>query len=59
MDRSSVYLEISILSCLAERPSRDLLTAGCQQVTAEWWESKRRRHALFTPELVIAELTIR
>ena len=55
MDRSSVYLETSILSYLAARPSRDLLTAACQQVTADWWESKRRRYALFTSELVIAE----
>ena len=55
MDKSSVYLETSILSYLAARPSRELLTAACQQVTAEWWESKRRGYDLFTSELVIAE----
>jgi len=32
-----------------------LLTAACQQITAEWWEDKRNTYDLFTSELVVAE----
>ena len=51
----SVYIETSIVSYLAARPSRDLLTAACQQITAEWWQDRRHLYDLFTSELVIAE----
>jgi len=37
-------------------PSRDLPTAACQQVTSEWWESKRHKYDLYISELVIAEI---
>ncbi|MDX1996837.1 MAG: type II toxin-antitoxin system VapC family toxin [Thermoanaerobaculia bacterium] len=46
-----VYLETSIISYLAAHPSRDLITAGRQQLTHEWW---RRRRSAF--ELVVSEL---
>jgi len=41
MKKFSVYIETSIVSYLAAKPSRDLLTAACQQITSEWWENKR------------------
>jgi predicted nucleic acid-binding protein len=53
--KASVYIETSILSFLASRPSRDLIAAACQQMTAEWWEMRRHQYELFTSELVIAE----
>lgn len=55
MKKFSVYIETSIVSYLAAKPSRDLLTAACQQITAQWWEDKRKEYDLFTSELVIAE----
>ena len=55
MAKPSVYIETSIVSYLAARPSANLLTAACQQVTADWWESKRHLYDLFTSELVIVE----
>ncbi len=55
MEKFSVYIETSIISYLAAKPSRDLLTAACQQITAEWWEDKRNEYNLFTSELVVAE----
>ena len=55
MAKPSVYIETSIVGYLVARPSANLLTAACHQVTADWWEGKRHLYDLFTSELVIAE----
>lgn len=51
----SVYIETSIVSYLAARPSRDLRSAAWQQTTAQWWEQERPKYELFISELVLAE----
>jgi len=51
----SVYLESSVVSYLAARPSRDLVVAGNQQVTRDWWETRRGECELFVSEVVVAE----
>ena len=51
----SVYLESSVVSYLAARPSRDLIVAGNQQVTRDWWETRRGECELFVSEVVVAE----
>ena len=53
--KPKVYLETSIISYLAARPSRELVVAAHQQITAEWWDSSRHRFDLYTSELVIRE----
>ncbi|MBF0108309.1 MAG: type II toxin-antitoxin system VapC family toxin [Magnetococcales bacterium] len=50
-----VYLETSIISYLAARPSRDLVLAAHQQITAEWWDKSRRHFDLYTSELIFRE----
>lgn len=55
MDKPSVYIETSIVSYLAARPSRDPLTLRNQQLTHEWWNTQRERYALFTSKLVVDE----
>lgn len=50
-----VYLETSIISYLAARPSRDLVTAARQQLTHEWWELRRAAFEVCVSELVLAE----
>jgi predicted nucleic acid-binding protein len=50
-----VYLETSIISYLAARPSRDLITAARQQITHEWWGLRRPHFEVCVSELVIAE----
>ena len=55
MIKPKVYLETSIISYLAARPSRDLVVAAHQQITTEWWDRSRRRFDLYTSELVAQE----
>ena len=37
--RPTVYVETTVLSYLAARPSRDLVVAAHQRLTAEWWQA--------------------
>jgi len=50
-----VYVETSIVSYLTARPARDLLAAAWQNASTTWWESRRRRFALYTSQLVVEE----
>jgi hypothetical protein len=54
MPNSRLYLETSVVSYLTAFPSRDLVIAGQQQITAEWW-SRRHRFELFVSDAVVAE----
>ena len=51
----SIYLESSVVSYLAARPRRDLVVAGNQLVTRDWWETRRGECELFVSEIVVAE----
>lgn len=53
---AKVYVESSVISYLAARPSRDLVVAARQALTAEWWDQKRSRYALFISALVEDEI---
>lgn len=55
MPKRRVYLETTIPSYLAAWPSRDLITAAHQQITREWWETRRPEFDLFISALVIEE----
>ena len=55
---ATVYLETTIPSYLAARPSRDLVTAAHQQLTLEWWQSRRSSFQLYASELVLQEVTL-
>ena len=50
-----IYLETTIISYLAARPSKDLITAAHQQVTHDWWQNRRQDFELFSSQLVIQE----
>jgi predicted nucleic acid-binding protein len=54
MRKSSVYVETSVISYLASRPSRDLIVAGHQQLTQEWWDTRKCWHIFISP-LVLQE----
>jgi hypothetical protein len=51
----SVYLETSFISYLVARPSRDLLVAAHQQVTQDWWASRRSEFDCLVSLVVIDE----
>jgi hypothetical protein len=53
--KSRLYLETTIPSYLTSRPSRDLIIAGHQQVTREWWEKRRDAFQLYISQLVVDE----
>ncbi len=50
-----VYLETTVLSYLTALPSRDLVRAAHQQITAEWW-TNREGFELFVSDAVLAEV---
>ena len=52
----TVYVETSILSYLTARPTRDLLVTARQQMTREWWDTRRARFDLFVSPLVEQEV---
>ena len=53
--KPTVYLETTIISYLAARPSRDLIVAGHQQITHEWWQIARYNFATVSSQLVARE----
>jgi predicted nucleic acid-binding protein len=53
--KASVYIETSIVSYLASRPSRDIRVAANQHTTASWWETGSARFDLYVSEIVLAE----
>ena len=56
MMKQKIYIETSVLSYLTSNPSRDVVIAGKQQITQEWWSSKRHVYELYISELVIEEI---
>lgn len=52
--KSRVYLETSVVSYLTALPSRDVVRAGHQQSTLEWWAA-RDAFELFVSEVVLTE----
>jgi hypothetical protein len=54
----SVYLETTIPSYLAARPSRDLVVAAHQQLTVDWWQTRRGTFDLYVSELVLQEASL-
>ena len=51
----SVYMETSVLSDLTARPARDIVTAAHQQLTAQWWETRRTQFEIYVSEVVLRE----
>jgi hypothetical protein len=54
--KPKIYLETTIPSLLTAWLSRDLLIAGQQQLTRDWWEEKRKGYDLFISALVLVEI---
>lgn len=54
----SVYLETSFISYLVARPSRDVIIAGHQQTTQEWWDNRRSQFECSVSQVVIDEASV-
>jgi hypothetical protein len=54
MSTPRLYIETSVVSYLTAQPSRDVVVAGQQQITSEWW-NRRHRFELFASDAVVAE----
>lgn len=50
-----VYIETSIFSYLAARRAVNLVAVAWQNLTFEWWETRRQRFECFISDLVIQE----
>jgi len=50
-----VYIETTFISYLTARPSRDVVIVGHQQVTREWWDTRRGSYELCVSQLVLGE----
>jgi len=50
-----LYLETTIPSYLTSRPSRDLIIAGHQQITRDWWENRLCNFQVYISQLVLDE----
>ncbi len=54
--RGKIYVETSVISYLTSRLSRDLIVAGHQQITQEWWANQRDKFELFVSQTVLEEI---
>jgi hypothetical protein len=50
-----VYIETTVVSYFTARPNRDVVIAGHQQVTHEWWDTRRASYELCVSQLVLDE----
>jgi hypothetical protein len=55
MGKPAIYVETSVVSYLVARPSRDLIVAAHQQLTAEWWRDQSQNYDLFVSQIVVDE----
>ena len=54
-EKKKVYVETSVISNLAARPSVNMIDAAHQLVTRQWWEGDRSQYDLYVSELVVEE----
>ena len=53
----SVYLETTFISYLVARPSRNVIVAGHQQTTQDWWDRRRSDFECIVSQVVIDEVS--
>jgi hypothetical protein len=53
--KPTVYVETSVISYLVARKSKDARVAANQELTLEWWRTRRDRFELYVSAVVIGE----
>lgn len=54
--KSKLYLESTIPSYLVARPSRDIILAGQQKCTHDWWNKRADDFEIFVSDVVFDEI---
>ena len=55
--KPKLYLESTIPSYLVARPSRDVILAGQQKCTRDWWSKRADSFEIYISEIVIDEVS--
>lgn len=50
-----VYLETTVISYLTARRSRDVVQVAHQEITQQWWETRRHDFDLYVSQVVVRE----
>lgn len=53
--RPKLYMETTIPSYLTALPSRDLIVAGHQQITWDWWQKRKANFDIYISQFVLNE----
>jgi hypothetical protein len=56
--KPKLYLESTIPSYLAARPSRDTILIGQQKCTRDWWNKRAAHFEIFVSEVVVGEISV-
>ncbi|MEI6091150.1 MAG: type II toxin-antitoxin system VapC family toxin [bacterium] len=56
MEKQKVYIETSVISYLTAKPSRDLVTAGHQKTTYDWWHKSKHKFDCYISDFVTQEV---
>ena len=55
--KPKIYIETTVISYYTSRQSRDLIIAGHQQVTSEWWDNQLDKFKPYVSEIVYTEIS--
>jgi hypothetical protein len=55
MNKQTVYLETTIISYFTAFSSRDIIIAGHQQITVDWFKNYSKKYGVYSSELVVLE----
>lgn len=55
--KPKVYIESLVISYLTSKANRDIIIAGRQAITHDWWDNHRERFQLYVSSLVIDEIS--
>ena len=53
--KPNLYVETTVVSYVAARPSGDTIVAAHQRITRDWWRLRRKRCSLYCSQLVVRE----
>jgi len=58
MAEPTLYLETTVVSYVVVRPSRDVVALARQEITREWWTSRKDAFPIFVSPVVLEEAAL-